>query len=431
MAFETFNIPKMYQIRQRFDIPSPVDPSSGVDKAFSRIANELVDYKDMSVAVCVGSRGIDNIVPIVKRAVERLKTGGADVFIMPAMGSHGGATADGQIEVLTHRGITEESVDCRIVADMDAVRIGETSGGIPLFLNRLAIEADVLCLINRVKPHTNFIGATGSGILKMAAIGLGNQIGAKHYHMLSMAQDQYQVISSAGREIISRKGRVIGLAIVENQRHQVCSIDAAIGPDIEAMEAKKLIEAQEYLPGLPMDDIDLLIVDEMGKNISGQGIDPNVVGRDCCSYGAKRDKPRITRIFVRDLTEASVGSALGIGQADFCLKRLVEKINPETTNINCLTACCPEAARIPISYDTDRQAINAALTTIRPYTMRDLGVVRIKNTMDLEHIIVSEAYLEEMQCIGGIEIVGESRSLGIDTNGMMKSFSAGLTLTSA
>ena len=409
----------MFQVRQTFEVPPPVDPDEAVDEAFSRIGPELVSLKGMNVAVCVGSRGIDGIVPIVKRAVERIKAVGAEVFIMPAMGSHGGATTEGQIELLAHRGITEESVHCRIIGTMDTVRLGETSGGVPLFLNRLAVEADAVCLINRVKPHTNFIGATGSGILKMAAIGLGNQVGAKHYHNLSMVQDQYQIISSAGREIISRKGRVIGLAIIENQRHQVCSVDAAVGADIEPMESKMLSQSQEYLPGLPMDDIDLLIVDEMGKNISGQGIDPNVVGRDCCSYGARRNRPRITRIFVRDLTEASVGSALGIGQADFCLKRFVEKIDPASTYINCLTACCPEAARIPMTYDTDQQAIDAALATIRPYTKKDLGVVRIKNTMDLETIVVSEAYLEETQYLDNSEIVGASNSLDIGARGMM------------
>lgn len=419
MAFEELHLPRMFQVRQTFEVPPPVDPDEAVDEAFSRIGPELVSLKGMNVAVCVGSRGIDGIVPIVKRAVERIKAVGAEVFIMPAMGSHGGATTEGQIELLAHRGITEESVHCRIIGTMDTVRLGETSGGVPLFLNRLAVEADAVCLINRVKPHTNFIGATGSGILKMAAIGLGNQVGAKHYHNLSMVQDQYQIISSAGREIISRKGRVIGLAIIENQRHQVCSVDAAVGADIEPMESKMLSQSQEYLPGLPMDDIDLLIVDEMGKNISGQGIDPNVVGRDCCSYGARRNRPRITRIFVRDLTEASVGSALGIGQADFCLKRLVEKIDPASTYINCLTACCPEAARIPMTYDTDQQAIDAALATIRPYTKKDLGVVRIKNTMDLETIVVSEAYLEEMQYLDNIEIVGASNSLDIGARGMM------------
>ena len=419
MAFEELHLPRMFQVRQTFEVPPPVDPDEAVDEAFSRIGPELVSLKGMNVAVCVGSRGIDGIVPIVKRAVERIKAVGAEVFIMPAMGSHGGATTEGQIELLAHRGITEESVHCRIIGTMDTVRLGETSGGVPLFLNRLAVEADAVCLINRVKPHTNFIGATGSGILKMAAIGLGNQVGAKHYHNLSMVQDQYQIISSAGREIISRKGRVIGLAIIENQRHQVCSVDAAVGADIEPMESKMLSQSQEYLPGLPMDDIDLLIVDEMGKNISGQGIDPNVVGRDCCSYGARRNRPRITRIFVRDLTEASVGSALGIGQADFCLKRLVEKIDPASTYINCLTACCPEAARIPMTYDTDQQAIDAALATIRPYTKKDLGVVRIKNTMDLETIVVSEAYLEETQYLDNSEIVGASNSLDIGARGMM------------
>ena len=419
MVFEQLHFPRVFQIRQTFEVPPPVDPDDAVDEAFSSIGPELVSLKGMSVAVCVGSRGIDGIVPIVKRAVERIKAVGAEVFIMPAMGSHGGATTEGQIELLAHRGITEESVHCRIIGTMDTVRLGETSGGVPLFLNRLAVEADAVCLINRVKPHTNFIGATGSGILKMAAIGLGNQVGAKHYHNLSMVQDQYQIISSAGREIISRKGRVIGLAIIENQRHQVCSVDAAVGADIEPMESKMLSQSQEYLPGLPMDDIDLLIVDEMGKNISGQGIDPNVVGRDCCSYGVRRNRPRITRIFVRDLTEASVGSALGIGQADFCLKRLVEKIDPASTYINCLTACCPEAARIPMTYDTDQQAIDAALATIRPYTKKDLGVVRIKNTMDLETIVVSEVYLEEMQYLDNIEIVGASNSLDIGARGLM------------
>jgi hypothetical protein len=211
MALEALNFPRMFQIRQKFEVPPPIDLRDGVDDAFSGIASELISLKGMRVAVCVGSRGIDGIVPVVKRTVERLKAVGADVFILPAMGSHGGATVEGQIELLAHRGIVEESVGCKIIGSMEVVRLGETSGGIPLFLNRLANDADALCVINRVKPHTNFIGATGSGILKMAAIGLGNQIGAKHYHNLSMAQDQYQIISSAGREVISRKGRVIDL----------------------------------------------------------------------------------------------------------------------------------------------------------------------------------------------------------------------------
>jgi len=409
----------MLEVRQKFDVPPQVDPSAAVDDAFSKIADIRKRLEGKKIAVCVGSRGIAGLAAVVRRAVKHFNDAGAEVFVMPAMGSHGGATAKGQIEVLSHRNITEESVGCRINGDMEVVRIGETADGIPLFLNRLAHETDTLCLINRVKPHTNFTGATGSGILKMASIGLGNQIGAKHYHSLSMAHDQYQIISSAGREIISRKKQVIGLGILENQRHQVCAVDAAYGEDIEKMERMMLSQAQKYLPGLPMDHVDLLIVDEMGKNISGQGIDPNVVGRDCCSYGAKRDRPKITRIFVRDLTEASVGSALGIGQADFCLRRLVEKIDPETTYVNCLTACCPEAARIPMTYKSDLEAIQAALVTIRPYKKSDLGVVRIKNTMDLETLFVSEPYREALCCLDSIEIVGVSDVLNFDGAGMI------------
>lgn len=420
MTLKHLDLPRMFAVRQELDIPPPTDPQRGVQQAMASIENELFHLKGKSVAVCVGSRGIDAIVPVVRTSVEILKAAGAEVFVMPAMGSHGGATVEGQIEVLAHRGITEESVGCKIIGSMETLSLGETTEGIPLFINRLAAEADALCLINRVKPHTNFIGATGSGILKMAAIGLGNRKGAEHYHMLSMVRDQYHIISSAGREIVSRKENVIGLALVENQKHQICRIEAAAGAAIEAMETEMYRSAQQCLPGLPVEEIDLLIVDEMGKDISGQGIDPNVVGRDCCSYGARRPTPTISRIFVRDLTPASAGSALGIGQADFCLKRLVDRIDTTATYVNCLTACCPEAARIPMTYATDLEAVGAALGTIRPHAKEDLGIVRIKNTMDLESLIVSEAYANQLQKQRGISLLGESEGLHFDGFGMLR-----------
>lgn len=414
------NLPDLMIIRQKFDIPPPVDPLAAVDDSLSGLSKEIAGLKDKRVAVCVGSRGIDNIVPITRRVADTVRAAGAEVFVMPAMGSHGGATASGQIDVLAHRGITEKSMGCDILADMQTIKLGETDDGIPLFVGRLAVEADTLILINRVKAHTNFRGATQSGILKMAAIGLGNQEGAEHYHRLSLARDQYSIISSGGRGVISRKGNIIGVALVENQKHQTCRVDAAMGPAIEPMETRMLEYAQTLLPGLPMDDIDLLIVDEMGKNISGEGIDPNVVGRDCCSYGARRSRPRITRIFVRDLSEHSAGGALGIGQADFCLRRLVDKIDMAGTYVNCLTACCPEAARIPMTFDTDAQAIEAALSSVRPYTAKDLGVVWIKNTMDLETMAVSEAYREELQAIDSVEILGTVDMPLIGRDGMLR-----------
>ena len=375
------DLPDMLLIRQNFEVPPPVEPEKAVDQALSAIQPDIDALSGLKVAVGAGSRGVDNIVAVTKRVVEKFRSAGAEVFVMPAMGSHGGATEEGQLEVLTHRGITEESIGCKIIADMETVHLGETDDGIPLFVSKTAYEADAICLINRVKPHTNFIGATESGILKMAAIGLGNQTGAEHYHRLSLIRDQYRIISSAGRDIISRMKHFIGVAVVENQKHQLCQITAAVGSAIETMETEMMTFARSLLPGLPMDDIDILIVDEMGKNISGEGIDPNVVGRDCCSYGVRRDRPRITRIFVRDLSEQSAGGALGIGQADFCLRRLVDKIDMPGTYVNCLTACCPEAARIPMMFDTDTEALEAALASTRPCTPDDIGMVRIKNTM--------------------------------------------------
>lgn len=414
------DLPDMLLVRQKFRVPAPAAPDLAVDDALSVVQEDIDALSGLKVAIGVGSRGVDNIVPVTRRVVERFRSAGADVFVMPAMGSHGGATAEGQLEVLAHRGITEESIGCSIIADMETVHLGETDDGIPLFVSKTAYEADAICLINRVKSHTNFIGATESGILKMAAIGLGNQTGAEHYHRLSLIRDQYSIISSAGRDIISRMKRFIGVAMVENQKHQLCRIEAAVGAAIEPMETGMMTFARSLLPGLPMDDIDLLVVDEMGKNISGEGIDPNVVGRDCCSYGVRRDRPRITRIFVRDLSDASAGGALGIGQADFCLRRLVDKIDMPGTYVNCLTACCPEAARIPMTFDTDAEAITAALASVRPCSAEDIGMVRIKNTMELETLMVSEAYREEMEALDGVEIIGTADKPLLDGTGMLK-----------
>ncbi len=213
--------------------------------------------------------------------------------------------------------------------------------GIPLFMDRLAREADGIVLINRIKPHTNFVGPTESGLIKMIAIGLGSHIGAEHYHRLSVVRDQYKIISSAGRELLKRCRVLFGVGLVENQKHETAIVKMGRAEEIESMEVELLKKARACLATLPLKEIDLLIIDEMGKEISGEGIDPNVVGRDVCAYGAKRPWPRITRIFVRDLTEASEGSAIGIGQADFTTRRLVDKIDFPVTAINCLTSCAP------------------------------------------------------------------------------------------
>lgn len=409
-------LPRMNAIHQHFDVPPPVDVVAEVEHEWGLIKDRLELTPGMSIAVGVGSRGITDLETAVRAVVAKLKEAGCEPFITPAMGSHGGATVEGQIEVLAVRGITEESVGAPIRGTMDVVSMGEIDG-IPLFIDRLAHEADGVVLVNRIKPHTNFIGPTESGWIKMIAIGLGNQIGAEHYHRLSLIRDQYHIISTAGRELIKRSKVLFGVGLVENQEHETAIVKMASAAEIEAVETELCTKARAYMPGLPLDEIDLLIVDEMGKDISGEGIDPNVVGRDVCSYGARRPLPTITRIFVRDLTEGTEGSALGVGQADFTTQRLVDKIDFQVTAINCLTACCPESGRIPLAYPNDRDAIAAAMMTLRPCSIEDMRIVHIKNTLELKTLLVSQGCVAELKGKPGIEIGEEDVELEFDQEG--------------
>lgn len=381
-------LPKMKMIRQRFDIPPAVNIVAELDSEWLAVKKHLKLPAGSSVAIAVGSRGISNLTTVVAAVVGKLKEAGYHPFVTPAMGSHGGATARGQIDVLSARGITETSVGAPIYATMEVAPMG-TVNGIPLFLNRLAHEADGIVLINRIKPHTNFIGPTESGLIKMMAIGLGNQIGAEYYHRLSTVRSQYEIISTAGKELLKKNNVLFGVCLVENQEHETAKIALVKSRDIEAVETELLKLARKCLPTLPLREIDLLIIDEMGKDISGEGIDPCVVGRDICAYGAKRPWPKITRIFVRDLTEGSEGSAVGMSQADFTTQRFVNKIDFPKTSMNCLTACAPEAGMVPLAFPNDREVIAHALKTVRPFSLEDLRVVHIKNTLELTSMMVS------------------------------------------
>jgi len=413
-------LPMMRMVHQHFHVPPKLDVLAEIDSQWERIRMGLPLPRGSTVAVAVGSRGIANMTSVVRAVVEKLRAAGYSPFVMPAMGSHGGATSDGQIGVLKARGITEQNVNAPIRASMEVERLDEVDG-ISLFVNRLAHEAGGIVLVNRIKPHTNFIGPTESGLLKMMAVGLGNQVGAEHYHRLSVIKDYYTVFSTAGRELLKRCNVLFGVGLVENQNHETAFLKLALADEIETVETDLLKKARACLPTLPMDEIDLLIVDEMGKDISGEGIDPNVVGRDVCECGIRRSWPRITRIFVRDLSEGSEGSALGIGQADFTTKRLVEKIDFQATAINCLTSCCPELGRIPLSYPNDIQAIAAAMMTLRPYTLDDVQIVHIKNTMELTSILVSKAYLPDLESKPDVVIGREDLKMEFDSEGNLRS----------
>ena len=409
-------LPKMRMVLQRFDIPPAVDVLAEVDREWMDIKGHLDLPQGSSVAMAVGSRGISNLAAVVRAVATKLKEAGYDPFVTPAMGSHGGATVEGQVEVLVARGVTEESVGVPVRATMEVEPMGEIDG-IPLFLDKLAHGADGIVLINRIKPHTNFIGPTESGLIKIMAIGLGNQAGAEHYHRLSVVRSQYEIISTAGKELLKKSRVLFGVGLVENQDHETAKVAIALSQDIEAVETELLKMARACLPTLPLKEIDLLIIDEMGKDISGEGIDPNVVGRDVLAYGVKRPWPKITRIFVRDLTEGSEGSAVGLSQADFVTQRLVDKIDFPATIINCVTACGPEGGMIPLTFPNDREAIAVALKTLRPCNAEDIRLVHIKNTMELTTMMVSVGCLPSLDK-DRVESIGEEAlDLKFDSRG--------------
>jgi hypothetical protein len=407
--------PLMHLIHQNFTVPSPVDVTAEIAKEWSKIKGQIPITRRARVAVGVGSRGIANLVEAVRAVVACLKKSGADPFIIPAMGSHGGASAEGQIQILSHLGITEESVGAPLRATMDVRSMGETDG-IPLFLDRMAFEADGIVLINRVKPHTDFTGPTESGVIKMMAIGLGNQVGADHYHRLAVVRDMYEIFNRAGMALIHKTNFLFGVELVENQQHQTCALSIATAAMLPKTEEELLIKARECFPSLPLNQIDLLIINEIGKDISGAGMDPNVTGRVPSRFFKQPAGPNVTRIFVRDLSEASEGNASGIGGADVTTRRLVGKIDAHKTAMNSITACDPEGGRIPLSYAGDRQAIAAALMTIRPYTQEDLKIVQIKNTLELNKILVSRGCLAYLADKAHISIDRESARFEFDSS---------------
>ncbi len=412
-------LPPMRLIRQKFSVPPAVDVETEIENEWRQIKGRIDITKGKRVAVGIGSRGIASLVEAVRAVVTHLKAAGVEPFIIPAMGSHGGATAEGQIQVLSHLGITEEAVGAPVLSTMDVQPMGEVDG-IPLFLDRLAFEADGIVLINRVKLHTDFSGPTESGIIKMMAIGLGNQVGADHYHRLAVVRDMYEIFNRAGMNLIEQTNFLFGVGLIENQNHQTCIVKMATTGMLPKAEEELLSKAREYFPRLPLDEIDLLIIDEIGKDISGNGMDPKVTGRVSSPFVQKPTGPNVTRILVRDLTAASEGNAIGIGDADFTTRRLVEKIDSFKTAMNCVTACGPEGGRVPLTYTTDREAIAAALMTIRPYTLDDLKIVHIKNTLELGTIMVSRGCLSDLEGRQDVSVDRRNIQFEFDSSGNLK-----------
>ncbi|HEV8306394.1 MAG TPA: [Fe-S]-binding protein [Methylomirabilota bacterium] len=413
------SFPRMVRLKQQFPGPLLHDVAAAVRDTLGALP--LPIKPGQTVALAVGSRGIVNIDVVTRACVDHLKRLGAHPFVFPAMGSHGGGTTEGQLSVLEHYGITDATMGCPIRATMDVVQVGETLG-LPVWLDREASQADWIGVINRVKPHTDFKGEIESGLFKMMTIGLGKHRGAIQAHRANIRHRYETVVTSVGREMLRRARIAFGLGIVENGYDETAKVQAFLPADIEAGERALLREAKAWMARLPFDPIDLLIVDEMGKDVSGAGMDSNIIGRHGTFFEPPFPSPKITFIVVCDLTAHTYGNATGIGNADFTTRRLADKVEWNATYINCLTACSPAGAKLPPVLDTDRDAVAVALSCLGLERIEDARVVRIKNTLRLAEVEVSEAFAPEVAKREDLRQVSEPAPLAFDATGALLPF---------
>jgi hypothetical protein len=371
------------------------------------------------VAITAGSRGIANIDRITRAVVDEMKSLGLAPFIVPAMGSHGGATAEGQAKLLEHYGVTESAMGCPIRSSMEVVEIGRTKGT-TVFCDKNAWEADHIAVVGRINAHPDFSGDIESGLFKMMAIGLGKQHGAEHYHRAGQEYSYAEIFPLVGRTVLETGHVLFGLGIVENGYGETAKVQALLPRDLESGEKALLAEAKAWMPRLPFERIDLLIVDEMGKNINGAGMDPHVVGRPTIQKPA--GKPHIRRLFVRDLTPESEGNAIGIGFADMTTWRLVRKIDYAAMYMNGITSSDTHDSKVPMAFDTDRDAIQTALSMNGLTPPEQARVARIKNTLLLTEMDASEAMLAEVKAHERLRQITPPAPFSFDATGNLLPF---------
>ena len=415
------SFPRMIRVRQRFESRRLDDVPGEVGRQLARLELGRTIRPGQSVAVTVGSRGIANIAPITKAIVDHVHGLRAAPFIVPAMGSHGGGTAAGQREIVEGYGITEQFVGCEIRSSMETVVVETTPQGIPVHFDRNAYSADHVIVAGRVKPHTGFVGEIESGLHKMMLIGLGKHEGAKIYHR-AIQEFSFMEIIRAVADVVLRRCRVAaGVAIVENAYDETALIEA-VAPEQFFEREKALLElARRWLPRLPFTSCDLLIIDEIGKNISGTGMDTNVVGRKYNDHAATdRDDVRCKRIFVRSLTEATHGNATGIGIAEFTNRRTAEGVDQDKTRINCITGGHPTGGMMPLVYDRDCDAIEAALQTVGLVDPPRARVIQIANTLHVAEVLVSEAYQPELEERVDLTALGPASPMEFDPHGNLR-----------
>jgi Lactate racemase N-terminal domain len=409
-------MPKMVPIRQKFSAVEVKNIPDEIKTLFQREEKLKKIKKGSRIAVAVGSRGIHAIDKVVSVLIHELKQLGTQPFIVPAMGSHGGATAEGQRKVLAGYGVTEETMGVPVRSSMEVEEIGKLENGTSVYLDKEALSSDGIVVVNRVKPHTAFKAEYESGLIKMLAIGLGKHKGATAFHSCGM--DMFgELLPQLGKVVLAKAPVLFGLAIIENAYDHAARFEIVWNEDIVQREKALLAEAKSLMPRIIPEPLDLLIVHELGKEISGSGMDPNITGRSSSPFFRKPDALRVQRIVVLNLTAATKGNATGLGMADITTKKVVDNIDMDYTYINAITSGVLAAARIPLNVPTDLEAIQLGLKTSFRVNHPESRIVWIKNTLALEKIFASETLLPEIRKNSRLEVLGDPKPMHFDEKG--------------
>ncbi len=410
--------PRLLLVRQNLSDRSIKDIAGEVRRQLSSAGFASRVKPGGRVAIGVGSRGIANVATIVRSVVDYWKSEGIRPFIFPAMGSHGAASAEGQADVLAHYGIHEATMGCPVISQLEVVSLGRTPEGIEAFMDRRAFQSDGVMMVGRVKWHTDFAGKIESGLYKMMAIGLGKFAGAQAYHTYAYRMGLEQVILSVGRQVLQSRKILGGLAVLEDAHHNTAHLEAVPAERMEQREQELLELVKSWAARIPVEALDILIVDEIGKNISGAGMDTKVINRGVQGqYNPWPNVPRIERIFVRDLGNLTYGNAVGIGLADVIADRILPKIDWKPTHVNSLTASTPAAIRTPIHFPSDRECLEKIAPTVGKFEEAQITYGWIRNTMELGTLGLSENLLSEIQANPALEILGPPREMEFDGEG--------------
>jgi hypothetical protein len=411
-------LPHMFKLKQTFPRPLVTGIPEITKQELLKLGLEKRVFKGQKIGITVGSRGIQNLIPILQTTINHLKALGVEPCLLAAMGSHGNGLTSGQKEVLDSLGITENSLHAPVVTCADCETIAHTASGLPVFIVKSALTLDGILVVNRVKTHTSFKGKLESGLIKELVVGLGGPKGAQHFHCFGPGELQ-RLLVEIGEVILSKLPILGGLAIVENAYEETAVIQGTTKEGMIDHEAELLSYSKSLMPTLPADDIDLLIIQEMGKNFSGTGIDTNIIGRARIHGVPEPSKPTIKRIAVLDLSEESHGNATGVGMADFVSQKLVDKIDRKATYLNCLTSTFVVRAAIPMYFETEEKMIDAALYSLAGIPAKKLRVVIIPNTLFLENSYISEALVTDIKNKPGSFLDQKPQQLTFDAQGSM------------